>query len=211
MNVKSHLRKMAVTTVPLMGLALGSPVVSAYSGSAAAAYADKYANHANSSQYPVFSDDCTNFVSQAVHAGGYSMVGGSSDTNDTQWWIKPDFWSWYGYDWSHSWAIANDYNTFLNWDSPGGIDYGTVDGGDSNYSDGLSQGDVLFYDWNNSNAWNHATMQVAYGTDPASGWYGDLVDEHTTNRYHAFWSLMPYNSQWQTTTIDLMHISSYNS
>ena len=41
-------------------------------------------------------------------------------------------------------------------------------------------------------------------------WYGNYVDEHTNYRYHAFWSLKPYNSFWSTTTIYFMHISSSN-
>jgi hypothetical protein len=101
-------------------LAIASPAF-AYNGAAAAQYADQYATSPNSGSYPVFSDDCTNFVSQAVHAGGYSFVGGSSSTSDYRWWLHTDFWTWYGYSWSNSWSVANDYNNFLTWTAPGVI------------------------------------------------------------------------------------------
>ena len=40
-----------------------------------------------------------------------------------------------------------------------------------------------------------------------AGYYGNLVDEHTTNRKNAFWTLRPYNVYWQTTTIYFVHIT----
>lgn len=54
---------------------------------------------------------------------------------------------------------------------------------------------------------DHVAIQTGYGVDPTYGWTGNYVDAHTTNHYHAFWSLYPYNSQWRTTTIYLMTIA----
>jgi hypothetical protein len=71
----------------------------------------------------------------------------------------------------------------------------------------LSKGDIFFYNWDytgdkygNGFFGNHVSILVSTnGTDPKSGWTGQLVDAHTNNRYHAIWNLIPYNSQAATT------------
>lgn len=71
----------------------------------------------------------------------------------------------------------------------------------------LAKGDIVFYNWDYTGDkygsgffGNHVAIVVAAsGTDPKSGWTGPLVDEHTTNRKHAIWSLIPYNAQFATT------------
>jgi hypothetical protein len=58
---------------------------------AAVAYARRWAQSANP-QYPPFGEDCTNFVSQAMLAGGWTMVGGDwfddmfNRMYDSVWW-----------------------------------------------------------------------------------------------------------------------------
>jgi hypothetical protein len=64
----------------------------------AAAYARRWAyspdpNHPRfNPQYPRFYEDCTNFVSQAMLAGGWTMIGGSwfDRTQDDVWWYGQD-------------------------------------------------------------------------------------------------------------------------
>lgn len=69
-------------------------------------------------------------------------------------------------------------------------------------------GDALFYDWQNDGL---IRIQVGSGPDPNSGWWGDYVDQHTTDRYHAFWSLKPYNANYMSTTyIRVVHVSASN-
>lgn len=53
----------------------------------AAAYARQYALTANPA-YPPFPNDCTSFVSQAMLAGGWTMVGGTAFDyrSDQVWW-----------------------------------------------------------------------------------------------------------------------------
>lgn len=47
-----------------------------YNRNAAKAYAETYALSPNTSQYPLFKDDdCANFISQVLRAGGMEMVG----------------------------------------------------------------------------------------------------------------------------------------
>jgi len=118
--------------------------------------------------------------------------------------------------WSNSWVNVVDYYDFLVADNPGGIPDGDAPGSSTNYytPNAIVTGDALFYDWGQGEGMSHATIQVGIGTDPNlypnQVWYGNYIDEHTSNRYHAFWSLKPYNAFWSTTTIYFMHISASN-
>lgn len=61
-----------VGTVALLVFVTPLNAFAAYNGTKAANYAKNHATSYNSN-YPSFSSDCTNFVSQCVHAGGISM------------------------------------------------------------------------------------------------------------------------------------------
>jgi hypothetical protein len=64
-------------------------VLARYSATAAVAYAKKWAKDTNA-DYPRFTNDCTNFVSQSLLAGGWAMTG------DGCWHRKDDDVWWYG-------------------------------------------------------------------------------------------------------------------
>lgn len=87
--------------------------VQLYSGSSAAAYARSHALSSNPS-YPRFSNDCTNFVSQAALAGGWTMVGGScGDRKDNGVWWYGGGNCWYpGVRASYTWAGAHNFSRF---------------------------------------------------------------------------------------------------
>lgn len=198
----------------LLALVVSAAPAYAYNGGSAANYADQYWQNYNSN-YPNFSSggtDCTNFVSQALHAGGFSMVNvGQNSSDDHNWWVQ---WNWFwGWQWSNSWSLVPDNDSFLMLHYPGGWYYGQMSGTtNTGTPNGLSRGDVLYYDWTNDGDMDHSTIQtVLMGTDPTSGWYGDLVDAHTTNRYHAIWTLEPYNAQAATTVITLVHVDPANT
>ncbi|MDT7805889.1 MAG: hypothetical protein QOI78_9322 [Actinomycetota bacterium] len=177
----------------------------AYDGNAAANYADIWAK-ARNSDYPAFDADCTNFVSQAVSHGGFSMVNYLQSPNSVySWWIERAVGS--QFSWSLTWSVANSYYNFLLAYSPGGVREGTAPGTATNYytPDSVITGDVLFYDWGQGEGISHAAIQTGIGTD-FSGFYGNYVDYHTTDRYHAFWSLVMYNSLASTTTVYFVHI-----
>lgn len=89
-----------------------------YSGSDAATYAKLYANNYNT-EYPSYSADCTNYVSQCVYAGGIAMDGSNSaagtyeSTDDwycvyinSVLWIKR-------YAVTTSWVRVSDFSTFM--------------------------------------------------------------------------------------------------
>lgn len=69
-----------------------------YSRAAAAAYARTWAMRDNPAYGRIEPNDCTNFVSQALIAGGWTMSGGScSDRKDKNaWWFNPMECRWVG-------------------------------------------------------------------------------------------------------------------
>jgi hypothetical protein len=107
------------------------------------------------------------------------------------------------WDCTNSWSVVGDFRSLLyarGW----GTWMGLQTPGTHN---GALRGDILGYDWEGDASWDHASVEVVYdGCDPDSGWCGDLVDQHTTDRYHAFWTLQPYNPDWQTTLIGLWRV-----
>ena len=179
--------------------------VAAYNPTAAAAYADQWVTSQNPN-YPDFgSTDCTNFVSQSLHAGGISMVtsnAGGDRSTLANWFANGNSTG----NASFSWSIAPDLMQFLYWQTYGG--YARVYAPNQlGAKSGVGIGDVLFYDWGQGEGVSHATIQVAYGTDP-KGFTGDLVDEHSNDRKHVFWSLEDYNADLSgTTMITAIYIS----
>lgn len=52
-----------------------------------------------------------------------------------------------------------------------------------------------------------ANISARDGTNPDGTTNWDLVDAHTNNRYHAYWTLAQYNASWATTRIVVLHIA----
>ncbi|MCF6096930.1 amidase domain-containing protein [Thermovorax subterraneus] len=153
-----------------------------------------------------FSSDCANFVSQALRAGGWPFANFGIDvTSPYAWYYDNKGTSSTSDDkYSHTWSVAKKLYTFIVLDSnPRRGKNATTSpypGTTSDpYPDNTTIGDVIFYDWNGDAEIDHVSIYVANGTDPDSGYSGALVDQHTSNRYHAIWSLSPYN-RWRNTT-----------
>lgn len=204
-----------ITVLPALG-----GTAFAYNRDNAVAYADNWATSTNGN-YPVYPEDCTNFVSQALRGGGYPFVGTPQWWNsgdDTQWWGD---WGPFGY-WfkTNSWAGAvNQYN-FQMAHYPGGWLEETVNPGNSDYwanydNVNMIGGDVLFFDLTGSGI-DHAAFQVWSGYSPIGSayygapWYGDLSDQHSPGQLHNTWSHLPTNGNWATTTIYEVHIDDRN-
>ena len=186
-----------------------------YNRNAAVAYADTYATSPNSANWPVYSDDCTNFASQVLLAGGMPMYvnynthtgAPETTTNDSYWFYQSGA---YSYSWQVSWDLWNYLLTY----SGRGSHVGTYNGniGNNQYNT-LSGGDLIGYNWGDSTGKQHPgqpthwSVEAGYGTDPSSGWTGDYVDEHTSNRYHAYWTLQPYNSYASSTQVYTVSIT----
>jgi hypothetical protein len=177
-----------------------TPSTSGYSGAVAAAYADAYWSSYNP-QYPSFANsggDCTNFVSQAMHAGGLAFRTPPAYSGDAAWYITNSSGRW---SYSLPWVNANDNHTFLSTTLPGVTQvasvYGVAPG--QTVASNAAQGDIVLYDWTNDGTFDHEAIVTTAD--------GQSVDAHTNNRYHAYWTLAQYNSQWATTHIVVLHIT----
>jgi cell wall-associated NlpC family hydrolase len=182
-------------------LLAASPVAAAlaYNGPAAASYADQYWSSYNR-YYPSFANsggDCTNFVSQALLAGGITMRTAPTYSGDAAWFMVQTRKSW---SWSVPWVNAEGNSIFLLQHLPGVTQVASVTGVAANQvvPSKASQGDVVFYDWNNDGTYDHEAIIATAD--------GQSVDAHTSNRYHAYWTLAQYNSSWATTHIIVFHI-----
>jgi putative amidase-like protein len=171
----------------------------AYSGSAAASYADQYATSYNP-LYPSFANkggDCANFVSQALFAGGIAQRPAGTYSGTAAWYMTQTRKSW---SYSTTWINAQSNSVFLLQHLPGVTTVANVMAPSPTETppSNAIQGDVVFYDWNNDGTFDHESIITT-----ADGQY---VDAHTNNRFHAFWTLAPYNSDWMTTHIVVLHI-----
>ena len=80
-----------------------------YNRAAAATYAEAFAIVHNGA-WPTYQFDCTNFVSQALYAGGWEMTG--ADADDDESWFGPDLAGGH-FGLSRSWAKADGLKKFL--------------------------------------------------------------------------------------------------
>lgn len=87
-----------------------------FNHSAAAAYARQWATPGNPAYLP-FPNDCTSFVSQAMLAGGWTMIGGDifdRTRNDVWWYGKSAFTRA-----SYTWGGAENFAQFIRTSSRG--------------------------------------------------------------------------------------------
>lgn len=129
-------------------------------------YADNWWNRYNP-QYKKFDVDCTNYISQCLHAGGAPMHG--QPNRSSGWWFGSN-------NWSYSWSVANAMRWYLS-GSKQGLRARTVD-----QAEQLVPGDVICYDWEGNGEWNH---NVIVTDKDANGM--PLVNAHTYNSRHRYW------------------------
>lgn len=198
--MKKTLKRMLSLTLALaVALCLPMSAFAAYSGTDAIAYADAHVYNYNSLIRPGIGGDCANFVSQCLFAGGMEM--------NSKWYNYPyesgahsD--SWYGAD-SLKNYLKNDYGAtrlVSKWTYDGrGSSYKVVDNSANLVGDGH---EVIFYSWDDTNKVDHAAICIGTGRDATNtNCFGDLIDAHTTDRYHAIWHLKLYNSGNRLTAI----------
>jgi hypothetical protein len=197
MKKKSVLRLIVFACV----MTFFSPNLYAFNSTSAVQYADTWALSRNSN-YPSFSSDCTNYVSQIMEAGGIAEIKSGSN----QWYCDPG--TLWGFNYTTSWSVANDCKNWIinagkgyltaTWDwNPNTSNPQPVDNS-ANLGGGK---EVIFYDWDSNGTIDHAAFCVATGDSSDGKGYGDLIDQHTTDRKRVKWHLKDYNSAWSTTTI----------
>lgn len=130
-------------------------------------YAERWWNSYNP-EFRIFADDCTNYISQCLHAGGAPMRG--APRRDQGWWYQGD-------NWSFSWAVAHSLRWYLSGSTSG------LRGKELETPEELLPGDVICYDFQGDGRWDHNTIVVnkdAFGAP--------LVNAHTNNSRNRYWS-----------------------
>lgn len=130
-------------------------------------YAEKWWNTYNPA-YKKFDVDCTNYISQCLHAGGGPMRG--YPNRGKGWWMRSG-------NWSYSWTVANSMRWYLP-SSNSGLRAEEVSSADQ-----LLIGDVICYDFQGDGRFDHTT--IVTGKD-ASGM--PLVNAHTYNSRMRYWA-----------------------
>lgn len=130
-------------------------------------YAESWWNSYNPA-YKKFENDCTNFISQCLRAGGAPMRG--YPNRQTGWWLQRQ-------NWSYSWVVANSLRLYLG-NSKTGLRAREVSSPDQ-----LILGDVICYDFEGDGRFNHNT--IVTGKD-ANGM--PLVNAHTYNSRKRYWA-----------------------
>ena len=137
----------------------------AYNRLRAVQYAERWWNSFNPN-YPQFTDDCTNFISQCLSAGGIPMWG--KPNRSKGWWIEGKS------NWSFSWTVAQAFMLMLkaaSWTK------------EVKNPSQLMLGDIICYDFEGDGRFNHNT--IVTGKDE----YGyPLVNAHTTNSRMRYWN-----------------------
>jgi hypothetical protein len=217
----------------LLAATAGTVLSACWSGAGAQSYANQYWN----STLPYFGefpgDDCTNYVSASLNAGGLQMEYANQNvTSDFNWWSNgPN-------SYSHSWTFAQELYNYLAYYEGKSPDINTgitaqVLGAWSWSSYGflstppdqpnpIAAGDVIFYVWDPQNTnysynflsqINHTTLvSAAYGA--VSSWggyivpqYGTTIDGHSNDRRNEYWTLDYFNTNWAKTIEIEVHIT----
>ncbi|SFF06023.1 amidase domain-containing protein [Alteribacillus iranensis] len=139
---------------------------SPYDRRKAVQYAERWWNDYNPS-YRRFTNNCTNFVSQCLQAGGAPMTG--MPNREKGWWYQGD-------SWSYSWAVAHSFRWFLSSANH------AFSAAEVERATDLREGDVICYDFNGNGRWQHSTIVTSF-----DGNKEPLVNAQTSNSRSRYW------------------------
>jgi hypothetical protein len=136
-----------------------------YNRERAVSYANTYWNSYNPAFRFFATDDCTNYISQCLYAGGFPMEL-SKDPGKGWWYRKgqPD-------KWSYSWAVAHSFHWYLSRKAQS-----------VSQVEELQLGDIICYDFEGDGRWNHSGI-VTYKDENGQAY----VNTHTINSQHRYW------------------------
>ncbi|MGP4042447.1 amidase domain-containing protein [Gracilibacillus sp. D59] len=140
----------------------------AYDRRAAVQYAERWWNDANPAYHFFEDNDCTNYISQCLRAGGAPMNGAPNRSKG--WWYQNN-------NWSYSWSVANAFRWYLSGATSG------LKGTELSDPKNLLLGDVICYDFQGDGRWDHTTIVVAKDSQNMP-----LVNAHTNNSRHRYWT-----------------------
>ncbi|MFK2825906.1 amidase domain-containing protein [Bacillus sp. B190/17] len=130
-------------------------------------YAERWWNSHNPA-YRYFDVNCTNYISQCLHAGGAPMTGYPDRSRG--WWMG-------GNNWSYSWSVAHALRWFLPSFKTG------LRAEEAGEPEQLQLGDVICYDFQGDGRFDHTTIVTAKDRRGMP-----LVNAHTTNSRMRYWS-----------------------
>jgi hypothetical protein len=137
-----------------------------YNRREAVRYAERWWDDYNPA-YRKFTNNCTNFISQCLHAGGAPMTGWQNRSKG--WWYRSD-------NWSYSWSVANAMRWYLSGSQSG------LRGEEKQTASDLVPGDVICYDFDGDGTWQHTTIVVAKDANNEP-----LVNAQTANSRMRYW------------------------
>lgn len=130
-------------------------------------YAERWWNEYNPA-YQEFENNCTNYISQCLHAGGGPMRGAPNRSKG--WWYS-------GKSWSYSWSVAHALYLYLK-NSTIGLRAKEVSSPEE-----LMLGDIICYDFEGDGRFNHNTIVTAKDIKGMP-----LVNANTTDSRLRYWS-----------------------
>ncbi|MBM7660207.1 hypothetical protein JOC85_000974 [Bacillus mesophilus] len=148
-------------------------------------YAEKWWDSYNP-EYEKFEVDCTNFISQCLHAGGAPMTGYSN--RGKGWWMKNG-------SWSYSWSVAHALRRYLPNAKSG------LRAVEKESASDLTLGDVICYDFEGDGRYNHNTIVVAKDSNNMP-----LVNAHTYNSRMRYWEYTDSSAYTPNIKYAFLHI-----
>lgn len=143
-----------------------------YSSTNAVKYARSWVSNNGTLRNPSyisFSSDCTNFVSQALKAGGFRNIG-STSTSDQSWYYNNSK------SYSQTWSVANSlYSRFKNGYEGWYLNSGTSSTSSANY------GDIIFARWGSNLAVGHAMLVTGFAYNPNTRFYEPTLSYHSSD------------------------------
>lgn len=105
--------------------------------------------------FEIFGNDCTNFVSQAVRAGGRQMEGTGDCKNEntysewyvksgTPWWCQGMFSGWA---WSNTWTVVSYFRQYMSDKNYALVRYYPIKGSDANKINSASLNQIIYDAW----------------------------------------------------------------
>ncbi|WP_018664123.1 amidase domain-containing protein [Heyndrickxia acidiproducens] len=130
-------------------------------------YAERWWNSFNPA-YKSFTDDCTNYISQCLHAGGAPMRGYPDRSKG--WWMRNN-------NWSYSWTVAHSLKTYLQYSKTG------LRAKEVSTPQELKYGDIICVDFQGDGRFDHTLIVTGYDYNGMP-----LVNAHTTNSRKRYWT-----------------------
>lgn len=150
-------------------------------------YADLWWDQYNP-MYRVFANDCTNYISQCLLAGGLPMTGGQQRSSG--WWYgghhvgtEP---------WSYSWSTSHALYQYLKHH---------VHVVQCRYAKELKMGDLIFYDWLGQGQFHHSTIVTDFDENGQP-----LVNAHTDASYRRAYLYLDSRAWTERTKYAFIHL-----